>query len=551
MSAARKKAPPAAPQPALASDPAGTVRRLNRWRDSLNPLRGLTIAQAITRLDQVQRGITADAQWTYQLIERRDEDLIAVIESTSAALMQLNWYIRTCEGDKRRAAQWDDVLAAEQSAVLLEYYNRIDNLYAAIGHLASATFRGYAHVQIRAEGDWLTTLEIVDQWNVCRDGHHGDWYWNPEARNVDHSTLPPGNRLDPSAYMIVETPRPVDEVALIKHLRFGMSAKDWDAFIEIYGIPSWIITMPSGIPPGKEAEYSAAAAEVAAGGSGALPNGCTATAAGYPAGEAPFEKHMKYWSERIVLAATGGLLTSVALPTGIGSGASDEHAATFERIARGRARIMSEQFQRKIDAAILRAAFPGRPHLAYWDLDAREETDTGAIVTQVAALAAAGYMVDAAQVAERTGYKVTLAPKPAQTTAPFMARGGTPLQNDRTPLQNRASAERAPRDASGRKAAEGQPEASTGQAILADLARSLQDDLRPIADRISALLDLPDAERAAAAEALAAELPSLIPDDPQLAAVVERAVAEAFVATATQEPGTKNQEPGTKNQEPA
>ena len=60
-----------------------------------------------------------------------------------------------------------------------------------------------------------------------------------------------------------------------------MSAKDWDAFIEIYGIPSWIITLPASVPAGQESEYRDAAAAVAAGGSGAIPNGSDAKAAAY------------------------------------------------------------------------------------------------------------------------------------------------------------------------------------------------------------------------------------------------------------------------------
>ena len=404
----------------LAGDRAAALRRLNRWRDRNNPLRGLTIAGAISKLDDAQAGIFADAQWAYQLIERRDEDLIAVIESTSAALLQLNWYVRTCDGDPRRAAQWDEKLAADQAAVLLDHYNRCENLYDALEHLALATFRGYAHVQVRADGDWLTSLEKLDQWNVARDGHHGDWWWNPEARNVPVSSLDPAHRLDPSAYLIVETPRPVDEVAIVKYLRSSMSAKDWDAYLEIYGIPGWIVTLPPNVPAGREDEYRDAAAAVAEGGSGSLPNGSTANAAAYPSGEPPFRAHMEWWSQRLVLAATGGLLTSVALPTGLGSGASDEHAATFGRIARGRARRISEQFQRKVDRELLDAAFPGAPHLAYFEFDAREETDLGEIVGQIVQLGAAGLRVDPAQVEERTGYRVTLAEPaaPAPSAAP-------------------------------------------------------------------------------------------------------------------------------------
>lgn len=489
--------------PALAADPAAAARRLNRWRDGLNPLRGLTIAAAISRLDNVQRGITADAQWTYQLIERRDEDLIGVIESTSNALVQLNWYVRTCEGDARRQADWDEILAADQAAALLSHYNRVRNLYDAIKHLSMAYFRGYAHVQVAADGKWLADLGLLDQWNVCRDGFRGDWYWNPEAQNVPVASLPPSNRLDPSAYVVLETPRPVDEVALVKHLRCSMSAKDWDAFIEIYGIPSWIITLPASVPAGQESEYRDAAAAVAAGGSGAIPNGSDAKAAAYPAGTAPFAEHLRYWSERLVIAATGGLLTSVALPTGIGSGAAEEHAATFERIARGRARMISEAFQRTIDAAILDAAFPGRPHLAYFDLDAREETDTAAVVAQILSLSQAGYRVDPAQVAERTGYNVTPAPAaPPPPAFPFASRAGQPLSR-------------------------------ADQAAARAYAEAVRADLRPLAEALWPLLELEgDALRTALARlvqnrrGLAAE----ILNNSAAAGILDRLMAESAAA---------------------
>jgi len=418
---------PPALQPA-AGDAAAAVARMNRWRDQFNPLRGLTISSAVSMLDRVQAGQTADFGWTCKLIERRDEDLIALIDSTSSALTQLEWRVRTAEGDANKSRAWDEILAAEQSNALLDHYNRMLNVYETLEHLALAKFRGYSHAQISAEGEWLRTAEIVNHWNVCRDGDGGPWYWNPEAKDLPASSLPPSHRMDESAYLIVETPRPVDEVALIKYLRCSMSAKDWDAFIEIYGIPSWIITMPASVPKGQENLYKEAALSVGKGGGGTLPNGSTAVAAGYPAGTAPFRDHLDWWSQRLVYAATGGLLTSMALPTGIGSGASDAHSETFARIARGRARLISEEFQRKIDRPILDRLFPGRPHLAYFEFAANETQATGAIIDEVARLAGAGYRVSAEEVAEKTGYAVTdTGSVPAPPGAPIASRADRPV----------------------------------------------------------------------------------------------------------------------------
>jgi phage gp29-like protein len=428
------KTPPALFAPVAESLDA-TVARYNRWRDQLNPLRGLTLSSAISMLDRVQAGQTADFAWTCQLIERRDEDLIAVIESTTSALTQLEWRIRTADGDARQARHWDAILAADQSNVLLDHYNRSLNIYEVLEHLALSKFRGYSHAQIMADGQWLRTAEIIDQWHVCRDGHRGPWYWNPEAKDLPASSLPPSNRMDESAYLIVETPRPIDEVGLLKYLRCSLSSKDWDAFIEIYGIPSWIITMPPNVPKGKEEEYRNAALSVAKGGSGAIPNGSTASAAGYTAGQAPFRDHLQWWSERLVLAATGGLLTSVALPTGIGSGASDAHSETFSRIARGRARLISEEFQRKIDRRILDAAFPGRPHLAYFEFSANEATDTGAVIEEITKLASAGYRISSAEASEKTGYTLTDtgALPAAAPAAPILSRAASASEASPTP----------------------------------------------------------------------------------------------------------------------
>ncbi len=64
--------------------------------------------------------------------------------------------------------------------------------------------------------------------------------------------------------------------------------------------------------------------------------------------------------------------------------------------------------------------------------------------------------------------------------------------------------------------------------ILETMAKSLSADLRPVADRLAALLALPEDLRADAAKKLAADLPGLVPGDPEMAAVMEQALAEAF-----------------------
>ena len=48
------------------------VEQFDKWRQQFNPLRGLTLARAVSMLEGAQRGEYADIQWAYRFIERRD-----------------------------------------------------------------------------------------------------------------------------------------------------------------------------------------------------------------------------------------------------------------------------------------------------------------------------------------------------------------------------------------------------------------------------------------------------------------------------------------------
>lgn len=63
---------------------------------------------------------------------------------------------------------------------------------------------------------------------------------------------------------------------------------------------------------------------------------------------------------------------------------------------------------------------------------------------------------------------------------------------------------------------------------ISDLAESLQADFKPIADRLNAILALPEEERAAAATKLLGEVDKLVPDDPAMAEIIEKQMCEAF-----------------------
>jgi hypothetical protein len=394
------------------------ARQWNRWRERYNPLRGLNIARCVTLLEQYQRGEMADPQWVYFFIEQSDADLFAILERREAAILQLDWDIKLVsergrgremgvgESDARRQ-DFDEGLAAEQASALREAYEGIDNLYEAISHLQLATFRGFAHCEKyrNADGD-IYHLELVDQWNVVRDLLRGRWKYNPDALSTTFDGISDDNLIDPADFLIRERDRHVNRLALLKFIRTNLSEKDWDAFIEIYGIPSGVVIGPAGVPSDKENEYKTAAQAIAEGGSGYLPNGSDYKPNTLPGGTAPFRPRLDFLTEKLVLAGTGGLLTMLA-QSGSGTLAGGAHQDAFETIARAEARKISELLQRQLDREIIEHHFPGCAVLAYFELAAHEPLDPGTIADHAQRFAAAGYRIDLAQLAEKSGYKLT------------------------------------------------------------------------------------------------------------------------------------------------
>lgn len=384
-----------------------------RWREQYNPLRNLTLDRAVALLEAYQRGEMADVQWAYYFLEQTDPDLFALVERRTSAILELDWSIKSAAWRVRPAPDAapvrpsDATLAAEQTAALHEAYERIDNLYDAIGHLAMASFRGFAHLEKRPDPSGaVRRLEPLDSWNVVRDGLRGPWRYNPEARPAAFRALDPALTLDPARWLMRDVPRHINRIALLKFVRSNLAEKDWSAFVEIYGLPGVVIVGPPGVTAEDAAAFEEQAARVAEGASGYLPNGAAVHFHTGPRLAQPYRDYLRYWSEQLVLAGTGGILTMLTA-SGTGTLAGSVHAETFRQIARSEARIISEVFQEQLDRPLLEAAFPGRPRLAWFELVANEEVNLGAVVDHAVNLARAGFRIDPGELAERTGYKLS------------------------------------------------------------------------------------------------------------------------------------------------
>ncbi len=383
------------------------VAAANTWRDSNNPLRTLTMPRAVQLMEQAQLGIMADLQWLYGAetgIEATDPDLMVIIERTLSGVADCEWEVATIPED---SLGFDRALADEQAAFLRESYAQCDNLDDALEHLVMARFRGFSHLQPWLSTDWsLEHLEPLPQWNMVRDGTRQAWAWNPKADGSAYASMLKDALLSPSDYILLSAKRPVNRIALIKYVRSTISEKDWDGYVEIYGIPGVFIIMPQSVPNGKEEEYADKAEQAAEAGSGSLPFGSDVKTLSEARGSQPFQARLEWLQKQLVLAGTGGLLTMLT-ESGSGTLAGGAHQSAWDQIVRRVARSVAKPLHQQYDRRALAARFPGRPAQAFFNLRARQEKDVGKVVSNVTALAQAGFDLDPAQIQKETGYTIS------------------------------------------------------------------------------------------------------------------------------------------------
>jgi phage gp29-like protein len=375
----------------------------SNWRAQYNPLRGLTLPLLVALLEAGERGDYARLQWLYRFIEKRNPTLRAVLQRRQGTLTKLDWDIRTAPG----AGRDPRALAARQAAALRAAYLRIENIREAVTFLALAEFRGYAHLERHLDSQGRTVrLQPVAQWFWARLGPEAPWQYNATAR--PGLPMPGDPVLDAARFIYREVPAPIDEIAAIAHVRQALSQKDWDAFVETYGLPPLFLELPPDIPAEREAEYQAQAEAIIGDARGTIPHGTGIhTVDSGARGQNPFAEHLRYQDELIVLAATGGKLTALA-EAGSGTLAGGAHQAAFDDLAEAEAATVSEIFRRQFDGPLLNAEFPGEPHLASFQLAATRELDPAQAITQALTLARAGYEIDPKELSERTGFQLRL-----------------------------------------------------------------------------------------------------------------------------------------------
>lgn len=523
------KKPAPAKRPVLLPSPRALSRtRADRaataWLEGYNPLRGLTLRRAQMIFDAARRGNDVRLQWIYENIEQADPTLMVCAERRAAALADLDWTIRPKAAGRARG--FDETLAREQCALLEHAYGDAEevNLLPALEHLAKAFFRGHAHARPLWSPDGLTLrgFETFNAWNLCRDLETGRWHWNPAAsETLDFAALEP---VPPGELVTLVRTRHIDYPALAIYLRNGLGEREWGRFLERYGIPPVLITMPQDIDHAQVDAFCARAVEMADGGSGALPFGSVVTYAQEARGVNPFREFLDHQQQLVVLMATGGMLTSLTGATGIGQGATQAHEETWRAIVRRDAAAIATALNRTVTDALLDRAFPGRPHLAAFDFQTRPEPGPAELFDLAAKAVQAGYRVAQDELEERTGYALEPAGAGSGGLEDWRLGGlASPLRGD---------GPTAPQSPWGvgqsltlNRQTSNLPTLQTSG--LQGLAEALHADCAPLAEALRALLAEPSPT---AAQALAGRLPELLPEDPELAAEIQTLLDDTFAA---------------------
>ena len=246
----------------------------------------------------------------------------------------------------------------------------------------------------------IQRLEPVEQWFWVRDGMYGPWEYNQNAVSGRNRGMP----IEPGDFIILDTVA-LNRLLSVLYLGRTLTLKDWDSFLEVYGIPSVFLVGPPNTPECKEEEYQRIAEQLIADGRGYLPYGSDIKYVNGGGNRPPFRERIEYLDRQITLVATGGLLTMLT-QSGSGTLAGEAHTETFMQIARGDALTVSEVFQKHVDTPLLAEFFPGQPVLAYFEFAPPAGNEVSRVIEDAALLAKAGVRVDVEELSEKTGYKL-------------------------------------------------------------------------------------------------------------------------------------------------
>lgn len=375
--------------------------------DTLNPLWNISSRQAQMIYDFARSGNYAQLEYLYNEIENCSPVFSVCVTRRTGALSELDW--KVVRSDERLNRNADAGLVKEQTEFLETAIAHIDNLPEALEHFALSAFRGFSVASVWRGSDGMPShLECLDHWNVCRDLRNNKWLWNPGAVSFVNPTFSSSGMTEIPAEdsVALVRKRQIDWPAMKIFLREAIGERDWGRFLETYGLPPVIITMPEFTSKEDQDAYVEAAASVFEGRSGVIPNGSEVNFASESRGVNPFTEFVDHQMKLFVLLSTGGTLTSLSEATGIGSGASETQMDTWKQIVRADVRMVSNAINRQLCQRLIseHKDFKGKPILAEFRLDTEPRLTAKEAVELASSLSSAGYEMDVAELSQLTGF---------------------------------------------------------------------------------------------------------------------------------------------------
>lgn len=315
-------------------------------------------------------------------------------------------------------------------------------------------------------------------------------------------------------------------VAMAKHLAY----QDWLLFSERCGIP--ILHAATGAAKGSDAWNGIVAAVRRAARDFRLVTDANTKLSAIETGHAsniPYPDLVDHADRAIAALYRGADLSTISKGDGAGASLQGDETNLLEQDACAN---LGETLHEQVDRFVIRYTTGDETPLAYISIDPVEKPDVDTDIKIDNHLAALGVKLSKADALQRYGRTEAESDDDALQPPPNVPQNGLPggfggLPNERTPatpLQTALQGVAKREDESGRTTT---PESGDApqRAILAAFAK----DTSKAAEAVKALLAEEDPSKLQALSSkLLADLPSLIPDDPALAAVIAEAMAAEF-----------------------
>lgn len=384
----------------------------NTYQNIWNPLRYISEQQVGMMLDSARSGRISQLQLLFNLVEQSDLTLAMCITRRSSALP--DWTIK--RRDTRRYRSYDEKLAEEQEAFLYDQFVQCEDsgtLLLAIDTLHKAVFRGLGVVEPIYDDFGLQKIVSLDPWNFAIDyTRHNDQgqyplYWNPSGADI--IDFKDSLELIPEEQIVTNfSNSPIDSFALQIYLANQLGFESYTKLISRKGLPATYVIAPEDLPSENLETWANKAVQCAKGGSGAFPYGSNIITQNIdPNNAQSIQNFLEYMAKQIVLASTGGTLTSLAQATGLGSNVADVQQDVFKTIVRHDAYKIGDLINRGIAKKLLDWRFPGKPHLVYFDLSNEDKQNPEKYLNDAVSAKNAGLEMDLSQLQDLTGYKLT------------------------------------------------------------------------------------------------------------------------------------------------